>query len=227
MFTVALCASVICLVTGSIASAEPEKKPNLVEDTYFSIGVGGVVHVFSKTDDFRAGLFEGFNGDDEITWMPGFQFNAELNLNSVLSLSLPIGIAPGYRMQYLTITREYTYYGGYSVSGDITQKLSYMNHIAYLDFLLPLGSKKYFIIGAEVGCGLSTFTYKTSGTGLPSTTDTANGRIFPVGAFFDWGADGVGGRFGFNHCFASFNKIEDSRPSFDGNQFYVNFRYAF
>lgn len=212
------------------ASAEDseQKKPNIVDDTYVSIGAGLATHFFTKMDDFRKGSMPGFKGSDDVNYAAGFQANAELNLCKFLALNLPIGVNPGYRFQYLGVTREYT--ATNLVTYDNTklkQKFTYYNHIGYVDFLLPLGSSKYAVIGVEAGCGLSTFQYSVSGTGIAETTDSVNGMVFPIGLFFDWGADGFGGRLGYDYVISKFSKLNGSKPSLDGHQVYINIRYAF
>ncbi len=221
--------SVMYFITGSPVSAETQDgtRKNLVDDTYVSIGAGLAAHLFSKSDDFRKGSMPGFKGSDDVNYAAGFQANAEVNLSKLLALNLPVGVNPGYRFQYLGVTREYTATViATGVSSKITQKFGYFNHIAYLDFLYPVGSK-YLVLGAETGCGLSTFKYTVSGTGLSKTNDSVNGLIVPIGVFLDWGADGVGGRVGYDYIVSKYGKINGKKPSFDGHQLYANFRYAY
>lgn len=212
----------------ALADDSDQKNPNIVDDTNVSIGAGLVTHLFSKTDNFRKGSIPGFKGSDDVNYATGIQGNAEFNLSKFLGLSLPIGVNPGYRFQYLTVIREYTVTNLLTYENTkLKQKFNYFNHIGYVDFLLPLGSQKYAVIGAEAGCGLSTFQYSISGNGLSKTTDSVNGMIFPIGLFFDWGADGFGGRVGYDYMISKFSKLKGSKPSLDGHQLYINLRYAF
>ena len=225
-----LVSSALILISGLSASADDsgDKKLNIVDDSAFSLGAGVVTHFFSKTDDFRKGSIPGFKGDDDVKYAAGLQANAELNLSKFLALNLPIGVNPGYRFQYLNVSREYTATNLFTYeSTKLKQKFNYFNNIGYVDFLLPLGSSKYLVLGAEAGCGLSTFRYTSSGTGISEKTDSVNGLVIPLGLFLDWGADGFGGRIGYDYVISKYSKLKGSKPSADGHQLYINVRYAF
>ena len=227
MLMMAVLCSIIFLMLGVTTRAEDQKSANLIDDTNFSIGAGVLLHFFSKVDDFRKGSIGEFAGKDDIKTMPGVQLNTELNLNAIFYLDLPVGLASGYRFQFITISREYSATIMGTTTMQLTQDFDYMNHIGYFDILLPLGSRKYCILGTDVGCGYSKFTYAVSGTGITKEEKSSSGIIVPVGVFIDWGADGIGARFGYDYCFSKYNKILGSKPSADGHQVYLNLRYAF
>lgn len=230
LMTVCLISSALFLITGIPASAEDsdQKNPNLVDDTYVSVGAGLLTHFFTKTDDFRKGSIPGFDGEDDVTFATGIQANTELNLSKFLELNLPVGVNPGYRFQYIGVSREYTATALYTgVRTKLKQEFDYYNHIGYIDILLPVGSKKYIVFGAEAGCGYSTFKYTVSGTGISKKTDSVNGMIIPLGLFMDWGADGFGGRVGYDYIISKYSELNGSKPSMDGHQIYINLRYAF
>ncbi|HEY1406920.1 MAG TPA: hypothetical protein VF857_09950 [Spirochaetota bacterium] len=225
-----LISSALLLISWLPASAEDsdQKKKNLVDDTYVTVGAGLVTHFFTKQDDFRKGSISGFNGSDDVNFATGVQANADFNVNKFLELNLPVGVNPGYRFQYIGVTREYTATSLYSnASTKLKQKFNYFNHIGYVDFLFPIGSSKYLVLGAEAGCGLSTFKYTVSGTGISEKKDSVNGIVIPLGLFLDWGADDFGGRIGYDYMISKYSKLRGSKPSLDGHQLYVNLRYAF
>jgi len=227
---VCLVSSALFLISGLAASADDsnQKKLNIVDDTYVSVGAGIVAQYFSKKDDFRKGSYPGFKGDIDVKYAAGLQANAEFNLSKFLALNLPVGINPGYRFQYLNVERKYTATNIMTnQSSELKQKFDYLNHIGYIDFLLPVGASKYLVLGAETGCGLSTFKYTVSGTGISKSTKSVNGIVVPLGVFLDWGADGFGGRIGYDYIISKYSKLNGSKPSMDGHQLYINARYAF
>jgi hypothetical protein len=214
-------AVIITMLLSVSLYAQENEVPNAIDDCNVILGAGFVYHGYTETDDFRksTGSFK-----DEIKWGIGVQFNAELLLNDTFSLSLPVGLAAGYRFQ--------TMEGGYkysTFSGDtLERKVQLQNNIAYFNVLLPIDDEKYWLLGCSAGIGASTYKY-TLEFSNPASTDlskSAKGTIVPLSVFFDWGADGIGARFGYTYVISKYADIEGYTPKGSGNQFFLDLRYA-
>jgi hypothetical protein len=218
---------IMCLILIMVASVLSENiyaaEQNAIDNGNVSLGAGIYVQKFSETDSLRkaTGLFGSF---DEIKFITGFSLNAELLLNKTFSFQSPIGLATGYRYQYGT--------GGYnyssSIDGNLERRVSITNHIVYVSAALPLDSDKYFLLGVSAGAGLSKYTYseKYSNPIYSDIEKSANGQVFPVGGFFDWGADGFGGRLGADYIISKYKKIYSLQPKGNGMQYYLTIRYV-
>jgi hypothetical protein len=200
---------------------------NTIDNNNVSIGAGLYYQKFIGTDDFRTGT--GLFGDnDKINYLVGVSLNGELLLNKTFSIKSPLGFATGYRFQYASGGYVYSSY----IGDTLERKVSLTNHIVYVSAALPLDNDKYFLLGVSVGAGLSKYTYslkwtsRSAGNNDPNYNKSANGQVFPIGGFFDWGADGFGGRLGAEYIVSKYKKIDGSQPKANGMQYYLNIRYA-
>lgn len=197
---------------------------NLYDDSYVELGAGLTYHYFSKTDDFRkaSGLF---GNDDKISYVIGLQLNAELMLNKTFSLSLPFDIGAGYRFQTMSNKVKYSTTMGY----EIEKKVELINNIGYLSLYIPLDNEKYWLLGGSVGFGASKYSlsWEYENPLIVDTKDSSTGTVIPLSVFLDWGADGLGGRFGYTYVMSKYSDIDGSKPEGNGSQFFIDIRYAF
>jgi hypothetical protein len=213
----------ISVVSADLFAADTQ---NAIDNGNVSIGAGFFIHKFKQADYYREG--SGLFGDsDKISYLAGFSLNGELLLNKTFSFQSPLGFATGYRFQYGT--------GGiiYSFLGDeLERKVTITNHIVYVSASFPLDSEKYYLLGISAGAGLSKYAYsekwtkRSAGNTYPNYDKSANGQVFPIGAFFDWGADGIGGRIGADYIISKYKKIDGNQPKGDGMQYYLTIRYV-
>lgn len=217
--------AVLFFIQGSLYASDNKY---VFDDANASIGLGFVYQQFSGMDSFREGT--GLFGDsDKIDYVAGIAFNGELLLNKTFSLQIPYGLALGYRFQ--TMEGGYEYSGVFG--GTFERKVSIKNHIAYISAAVPVDNDKYFLLGVSAGAGVSTYTFSakwtkkvTGVTYDPDVSESSSGFVFPIGCFFDWGADGFGGRFGCEYVVSQYDKIGDEKPKGNGFQIYLNLRYA-
>jgi hypothetical protein len=212
----------------SKAFAAAENSQGLYESNYVDLGLGMLYHHFSSIDDFRAASGV-FGDDDKIDFGIGFQFNAELLLNKTFSMNIPLGLALGYKWQVVTSGVSYSS----PLFGKFKREINLTSNIVYFSAALPLDSEKYCHLGASCGIGASEYEWSEKWTGKVSSVTypddmvkTAKGFVVPIDVFFDWGADGIGARIGYEYMFTHYAKIEGSRPNGNGYQIYLNIRYG-
>jgi len=194
--------------------------PNSIDNCNVVLGAGFVYHGYSEVDDFRKanGLLK-----DEIKFAMGAQFYAELLLNNTFSLSLPVGLAVGYRYQALEGAYKYSSSLGYTAE----RKAQLFNNIAYVNVLLPLDDEKYWLLGCSAGLGASTYKYALEYSALYTNYNaTSKGTVVPLSVFLDWGADGIGARFGYSYVMSKYEDVDGVTPKGNGNQFFLDLRYA-
>jgi len=218
------CIFILVTIFTSSLFAQDSQNENLVDNGNFIIGAGLAFQYFSQEDDFRkaSGLF----GDsDKIEGVTGAQLYGELLLNDTFALELPVGVGIGYKFQMMAGGVEYTT----TLSNTIEKKIEITNHIAYMNLYIPLDADKYWVLGGTAGVGYSGYeiSWTYSSSAYTDTSDTASGFVIPLGVFLDWGADGIGGRLGYNYVLSKYSDIDGSTPKGGGSQFYIDLRYAF
>ncbi len=201
--------------------AQENEAQNLYKDCNVLLGVGTFYYQFSGEDDFRkrTGLLK-----DEIKGMGGLYFNAELLLNDTFSLSLPFGLAAGYRISTMEGGYEYSTFGG----DTLERKVQIVNNIGYANIFIPLDDDKYWLIGASAGLGISSYKYSLmfSNSATTDVEESSRGTIIPLSIFLDWGADGIGGRLGFTYTVSKYPDIDGVTPDGDGGEIFIELRYA-
>ncbi len=213
---------IIALFSVNLYAQENETE-NLYENCNVLLGVGTSYHVFSDDDYFRKGTGL-FGDDDEITGAAGLYFNAELLLNDTFSLSLPVGLSAGYRIQTMEGGYEYSTIGGYTVE----RKVQIVDNIGYVNVFVPIDDEKYWLIGGSVGLGASNYkvTWDGDNPAYVDTEESSSGTIVPLSIFLDWGADGFGGRAGYTYVMSDYADINGETPKGDGNRFFIELRYG-
>lgn len=179
------------------------------------IGVGYVIHTFSKSDKFREGN-DFYGGADEIKSVAGMEAFGEYFFSKELSA--------GFRYQSMEGGVDYI-----SSFGTFKRRVQIVNNIVYGAFSTPLGKDGYWRFGGNGGLGSSTYTYKVEWDGPDSYSEekSASGTVLSVGLFFDWGKDAFGGRLGMNSTSTSYGEIYGEKPDGSGSQLYIDVRYAF
>jgi hypothetical protein len=220
LLIVFLCQSVYAAPVRTATASEPY----IFDTNRLLLGIGLMYHHFFVSDDFRKGGAYGIpSGKDEIKNALGFDFNAELLLNKNFAIKSKYGLAAGYRFEYLTRKYEYSY----GVGGTLEREITMTNHILYYSISQPLDSSKYCSAGILAGLGMSKYERKLDFSSSADDSKTSWGAVLPIGAFIDWGADGIGARFGTELLLSRYEKVDGMRPNSTGGRFYINMRYAF
>lgn len=185
-------------------------------------GAGIIVQTFDEVDDFRkaTGLF---GNTDQMDQMAGYQLFVEFFVGSGFSL--------GIMMQPLSRTVTYS-----TTAYDLDRTVSITNGLGYANLFLGFGDKDYFSLGVNLGLGLSTYKYEITCENNPgyslcssssSSSDSVDGTMSQIGAYFDWGGEAFGGRIGYKTVSASYPDMDNATPKGNGSQSYFDIRYIF
>jgi hypothetical protein len=223
-----LCGLLIAAICQSAYAAQARTaaagEPYVFDNNSLILGIGLMYHHFFVSDDFRDGGSYGIPGsNDEIKNVPGFDINAELLLNKNFAIKSKYGLAAGYRFEYFA--RKYEY--AYGTGGTLERKISMTNQILYCSVSQPLDSNKYCFAGALAGLGFSKYKINLDYSSSNDYGEHSWGVVLPIGAFIDWGNDGIGGRFGAELLLSRYLKVDGQRPDSTGGRLYMNVRYAF
>jgi hypothetical protein len=113
-----------------------------------------------------------------------------------------------------------------SESATIVTEFTVVNSLLTANWVV-LGGRRYARLGVLAGLGFS--EYKVSETNDPgvSRTSSTSGPAGLAGIYVDWGADGLGGRFGVQYLATELEDIDGASVDVSGRDITFDIRWAF
>lgn len=92
---------------------------------------------------------------------------------------------------------------------------------------VPLGGRRYARMGVLAGLGMTSYEFTETNDPGPDASVTTSGPATLLGVYLDWGADGIGGRFGAQYLATSLDPVNGADVDVSGREIYVDLRWAF